>query len=195
MRTRWSRVGWLGLAALAGCLLGAGGCESGPYLSGYSYTPQPGVYEVRKHGAEQQPPPMTALVTIMGVRKGDPDHHVGPSIDVRMQFESNGSEQITFDPASLDLVTGRLQPFPRPYVTPPRAVELSSGQEQNVTASFPFPANTTPEQMDLNELRLRWVVRVAGYTVPQTGLFERTGDGYTATEYAPTGPPPGDVAY
>jgi hypothetical protein len=184
-----------GLIGLAACTFAAGGCESGPYLPAYSYQPRPGIYKVGKHGAEQQVPPLTAMVTILGVRKADSDHHVGPAIDVRMRFESNGTEPIIFDPSSLDLVTGSLMPFPRPYVNPPTPLTLSSGQQQNVTATFPFPPNTTPGQIDLNELRLRWVVRVAGFAVPQTALFERVNSGYGGAEYTPSTPPPSDVAY
>lgn len=195
MRTPRTRVGlyWIGgmvLTALAGA-----GCESGPYLSAYSYQPRPGIYEVRKHGAEQQAPPLTAMATIVGVRRPDAEHHIGPSIDVRLRFESNGTEPASFDPSSLSLVNGMLQPFPRPYVNPPSIVTLSPGQQAEVTASFPFPPNTKPDQMDLNELRLRWVVHVAGYPVPQTALFERVDSGYGGPDYEPAAGSPSDVAY
>jgi hypothetical protein len=183
------------MATLAGSMFALVGCQPGPYLSDYSYQPRPGIYEVRKHGAEQQAPPLTALVTILGIRRADPDHHVAPAIDVRLRFESNGSEPATFDPASLDLVTGTLRSFPRPYVSPPTSFELSPGQQQNVTASFPFPPNTAPGQMDLNELRLRWVVHVGGFPVAQTALFERLGSGYGDGDYAPAPMPQSDVAY
>lgn len=195
MRTRENRVGLLWMAAMAIAALAGAGCESGPYLSAYSYQPRPGIYEVRKHGAEQQPPPLTAMVTILGVRRADAEHHVGPSVDVRLRFESNGAEPASFDPSSLSLVNGLLQPFPRPYVNPPSIVTLSSGQQADITASFPFPPNTTPEQMDLNELRLRWVVHVGGYPVPQTALFERVGAGYNGSDYQAAPGSPSDVAY
>lgn len=195
MRTRAGRVGLFGLIAMAACMFAVGGCESGPYLPAYSYQPRPSISTVRRHGTEQQAPPLTALVTILGVRKADPDHHAGPAIDVRMRFESNGTEPVTFDPSSLDLVTGSLWPFPHPYVNPPMQLTLTSGQQQNITATFPFPPNTRPEQMDLNELRLRWVVHVAGFAVAQTALFERVDAGYGGVEYAPSQSTPSDVAY
>lgn len=197
MRTRVNRFGLLWMAALAMTALAGAGCETGPYLSAYSYQPRPGIYEVRKHGADQQAPPLTAMVSILGVRRADPDHHVGPSIDVRFQLESNSPEPAWFEPASLSLANGMLQPFPRPYVNPPTTVTLSEGQQAQVTASFPFPPNTKPEQMDLNELRLRWVVHIGGFDVPQTALFERSGAGYSGPDYQ-AGPAPGspsDVAY
>lgn len=195
MWIRGCKTGWVWAVVMVGSLFALTGCQNGPYLSDYAYQPRPGIYEVRKHGAEQQAPPLTALVTILGVRRADPDHHVGPSIDVRLRFESNGTEPVTFDPATLDLVTGTLRPFPRPYVTPPMSFDLASGQQQDVTASFPLPPNTSPDQMDLNQLRLRWVVHVAGFPVPQTALFERTGAGYDAGDYSPAPMPQSDVAY
>lgn len=195
MRTPKRCVGLLWLGAIALAALGGAGCESGPYLSAYSYQPRPGIIEVRKHGAEQQAPPVTAMVSILGVRKADAEHHVPASIDVRFQFESNTNEPVSFDPSSVQLTNGMLRPLPRPYVTPPSPFQLSQGQQAEVSASFPLPANTTPEQMDLNELRLRWVVRVAGYEVPQTALFERTGSGYGGPEYQAAPGTPSDVAY
>jgi hypothetical protein len=72
---------------------------------------------------------------------------------------------------------------------------LASGQQQDVTASFPLPANTPPDQMDLNQLRLRWVVHVGGFPVPQTALFERVGAGYDGGDYAPAPMPQSDMAY
>lgn len=196
MRTRESRVGLLWLAAIAIASLAGAGCETGPYLSAYSYQPRPVLFGVGKHGAEQQPPPLTGMVTILGVRRPDPDHHVGPSIDVRFQFESDGTQPISFDPSSVSLVNGMLQPLPRPYVNPPSPITLSQGQQAEVTATFPLPPNSKPEQLDLNELRLRWVVRVGGYPVVQTALFERVGAGYSGPDYQPApAPSPSDVAY
>lgn len=189
-----SAVGLLWIAGLAAAMM-MGGCAPEPYLSDYSYQPSPGVYEVRRHGAEQQAPPVTVLVTVIGVRRPDPDHHVGSSVDLRMRFESNGSEQTTFDPASLELVTGTLQPFPRPYVTPPTPFELAAGQGQTVTLSVPFPPNAATGQMDLNELRLRWLVRVNGYPVSQTALFERIGSGDGAAVYEPAPSTSFDLAF
>jgi hypothetical protein len=196
MWTRESKAGLVWTIALAGLMLVGTGCQSGPYLSGYSYQPQPGVYDVRKHGAEQQASPLTAMVSVLGVRRADPDHNVPASVDLRLRFESNGTEPISFDPSTLELVTGSLRPFLRPSVSPPMPLQLSSGQQQTVTATFPFPPNSKPEQWDLNELRLRWVVQVAGFAVPQTALFERTGTGDDNGNYAPTQTPTSsDLAY
>jgi hypothetical protein len=195
MRTRGSRLGLLWILALAGLMLAAGGCEPEPYLSGYSYLPRPGVYEVKRHGAEQQAPPLTVLVTVLGIRRPDPDHHVAPAVDMRMRFECNGSEPASFDPATLELVTGTLRPFPRPYATPPTPFELAAGQSQSVSVSVPFPPNTAPQQMNLNELRLRWLVHVAGYPVSQTALFERVGGSYDAGDYQPAPAPSFDLAF
>lgn len=194
MRTRESRIGLLWLAAITIASLAGAGCETGPYLSAYSYQPRLVPFGVAKHGAEQQPPPLTGMVSILGVRRADPDHHVGASIDVRFQFESDGTQPVSFDPSSVSLVNGMLQPLPKPYVNPPSLVTLSQGQQAEVTATFPLPPNVTPEQMNLNELRLRWIVHVASYPVVQTALFERVGAGYSGPDYQ-TAPPPSDVAY
>lgn len=197
MWTRVDRVGLLWMAALAITALAGAGCESGPYLSAYSYYPHATAVDVFKRGTEQQEPPLRTTAMVLGVRRPDPDHHVGPAIDVRFQLESDSPEPASFDPSSLSLVNGMLQPFPRPYVNPPSAVTLSEGQQAEITASFPLPPNIKPEQIDLNELRLRWIVHVGRFQVPQTALFERAGAGYSGPDYQPAPGPgsPSDVAY
>lgn len=179
--------GWT--VAIAGLLAAGAGCAESPYLSGYGYYPQPAVVQVIQRGNEQAPP-VTVLASIIGVRRGDADKHTPPAVDVRLRFEDNGPASMSFDPSTLDLVTGTLFTFPRPAVSPPTPISLAAGQRAEVNASFPFPPNLTPGQIDLNNLRMRWVVRVANYPVPQTALFQRVGPGY-----APEEPYSSDVAY
>jgi hypothetical protein len=187
--TQQVRIGrWLLLATLIGLLPIVGGCGSGPYLSGYSYYPQPAVVNVARKDAPNQIP-LTVLASVLGIRNADKEHHVPYSIDVRLRFESNGPAEVVFDPATLDLVTGTLRPFPPPRVQPPNVITLHPGDRQDVNATFPLASDMSPDRMNLSNLRLRWVVRVGGYPVPQTALFERAAGSY--------GPPPdsGDLSY
>lgn len=179
---------------IAGLLLIGGGCAEPPYYSEYTFNPQPAVVQVFQRG-DTKAPVATVLASITGIRRAETDHNRPPSIDLRLRFENNGQVPINFDPASLDLVTGTLFPFSRPMINPPTPIDLAPGQRAEVMASFPFPPNTTPDRLNLNNLRLRWTVRVSNYPVPQTALFERVGSGY-APAYAPA--PEGynsDVAY
>jgi hypothetical protein len=179
---------------IAGLLLIGGGCAEQPYYSGYTFNPQPAVVQVFQRG-DTKAPVATVLVSIIGIRRADTDQHRPPSIDLRLRFENNGQVPLSFDPASLDLVTGTLFPFSRPMVSPPTPIDLAPGQRAEASASFPFPPNTTPDRLNLNNLRLRWVVRVSNYPVSQTALFERVAAGYAPTY----GPAPeaynSDVAY
>ena len=161
---------WL-LAFVAGLLL-VSGCSSSPYVSGYTYYPQPATVEVLRRGSNL-PPPLSVLVSILGIHRGDPKHSIPYSVVVRMRFENIGQSRVSFDPRTLELVTGTLRSFPPPIVEPPQPVELAPGQRRELTAYFPFPPNTKASQMNLKNLRLRWEVKIDAYTVPQTALFER----------------------
>lgn len=191
------RAGWV--AATSGLvLLGIGCAPASPYLSGYSYVPQPAVAQVFHRGDTNQTPPLTVRVSIVGVRRADSKQHVPPAVVLRLRLENDGTKDASFDPGTLELVTGALHSFPRPQVSPPYVVSLPPGQRADVTATFPFPPGVSPEQFDMNNLRLRWTVRIDNYPVPQTALFERTGEtygGYGANEgydWNSHGP---DVAY
>jgi hypothetical protein len=183
--------GWTVISAGLLLLIGSG-CAPQPYLSGYAYAPRPAVAQVFRRGT-QQSPPLTALATVIGIRRADPNRHAPAAVVIRLRFENNGPQTASFDPGTLELVTGTLQAFPRPAITPPTTIDLAAGQRADVNASFPFPPGTGPGQMDLNNLRLRWTVRVDNFPVPQTALFERAGP-----DYAPEAPgpyEPSDVAY
>jgi len=183
-------LGGVALFALAMLLCNSAGCAPEPYVSGYQYYPQPAVVDVKQRGANQVP--MTVLVTIVGVRNADRDTHRPYAVEVRLRFENNGPASAVFDPGTLDLVTGALQPFPRPQVQPPVQLNLAPGQRAEATALFPLPPGATPGQMDLNNLRVRWQVRVNNYPVPQTALFQRVPGGDSGSYYEQA---PSDATY
>lgn len=175
-------------AVALGLLLFAGGCGSQTYVSGYSFYPQPAVVEVRQRGNSGQVP-MTVLASVLGIRNPDSQRHTPYAVAIRLRLENNGPAQTLFDPGTLELVTGTLRPFPRPQVDPPTTLVLSAGQRQEVTAYFPLPPGTSPDQMNLSNLRLRWQMRVDNYSVPQTALFQRVA-GPDPNYYSDTAPPP-----
>lgn len=182
--------------ALCGLLFAASGCsQQSPYVSGYSFYPQPAVVDVVQRGAAQpmqqaQQTPLTVLASVLGIRRADPKHSIPESVAVRLRFENNGTSRVTFDPHSLELVTGTLQAFMPPITTPSYPIEIAPGQRQEVNAYFPFPPNMTASQMNLQNLRLRWEVRIDNYPVIQTALFQRAPGG-TPNEYeTPASPSP-----
>ena len=173
----------------AGLLLACGCSNSGsePYESGYTFYPQPATINVRRVGSNQ-PPQVTVLVTVLGVRNADPKAYVPYSVALRMRFDNVGQSRISFAPSSLELVTGTLIPFPPPVAEPPQPFELAPGERRELTAYFPFPPNTQASQMGLQNLRLRWDTKIDGVSVPQSAVFNRIEGP------APPGPDP-NVAY
>jgi hypothetical protein len=132
-------MGWRVLVAISAGLLFIAGCSNSPYESGYSYFPQPATVDVRRVGSNQ-PSPLTVLVTVLGVRQGDPKHDIPYSVAVRMRFENIGQSRITFDPHTLELVTGTLRPFPPPILEPPQPFELASRPAPRSRCLFSLPA-------------------------------------------------------
>jgi hypothetical protein len=159
---------WAGLIFLTGCSSGS----SSPWEAGYSYYPQPVTLNVRRVGSNQ-PSPLTVLATILGVRNAEPKQYIPYSVAVRIRFDNVGQSRISFDPRTLELVTGTLVSFPPAVVEPPQPFELLPDQRRDLTAYFPFPANTTASQMSLQNLRVRWEVKIDDVAVPQTAIFNR----------------------
>jgi len=172
------------LAAIAGAaLLVGGGCAHSPYVSGYTFYPQPAAAEVYHQVGTQEQTPVTVLASVLGVQRPDPDRRIPFAIVVRLRIENNGTAPVTFDPKSLELVTGMLRTFGPPDVRPPRQIDLAPGERQVVTATFPFPSNSDPGNFSLSALRLRWQLRVDGYPVPQAAVFVRSRPDYTYDSY------------
>ena len=164
-------MGWRPLAiGLWAAFLLACGCSSSEPT--YTFYPQPATVNIRRVGVNQ-PPQVTVLVTVLGVRNADPRAYVPYSVAIRMRFDNVGQSRVSFEPSSLELVTGTLVAFPPPVLEPPQPFELAPGERRDLTAYFPFPPNTQASQMDLQNLRLRWDTKIDGVNVPQSAVFNR----------------------
>jgi hypothetical protein len=144
----------------------AAGCSSDS--EEFRYNPSTAIAEVRSASAT---PAVTAMVSVVGVhaneKDGSPD-----SIQIRMRFENNGSETVTFDPRTLDLTTPLLLPFPPPIVLPPGPLTVAPLQAGNLTVQFPLPPLPHGSE-DLNSLQLDWSIQIGGKKVSQSVRFRR----------------------
>ena len=156
------------------------GCTStaSPYVPGFRYAPEPALVDVFRKGTTRQSPPLSVMASIIGVRRGGRGADTPQSVEVRLRFENNGPSHVSFDPHSLELVTGTLQAFGPPIVRPPGPLELNGGQSATLTALFPFPPGTGYRTLVLDTLRLRWQVQIDNKPVPQTAYFERASPLY-----------------
>ncbi|HWE02813.1 MAG TPA: hypothetical protein VG326_10430 [Tepidisphaeraceae bacterium] len=169
------------IGGFCGLLMSAlvGGCApQSPYLAGYRYAPAPALVDVFRKGADSQQPPLSVMVSVIGIRRGGSTADAPPAIEVRMRFENNGQAKVSFDPSTLNLVSGTLQPFLQPEVHGPKPLQLAPGQNQTISAFFPFPRGAGPRTMGLDSLRLRWQVQVDNQVIPQTAYFERASPLY-----------------
>lgn len=167
----------IGAMGLLAALLACGGCATSNYEPGYRYFPQPAVVDViRRDGNHQSP--LTVLATVVGVRRADAKQDIPYSVAVRLRFENVGQSRVSFDPRSLEMVTGTLRPFDPPVVRMQGPPDINPSERREVTAYFPFPPHTTAAGMNMRNLRLRWEVRIEGAAVPQSAVFERVTDGY-----------------
>jgi hypothetical protein len=162
----------LGLGLL-GLVFASAGCNQ-PYVPGYSYYPQPATVEVLRRDGNRQTP-LVVLASVLGVHNADEKTGIPYSVVVRMRFENVAQSNVTFDPKSLELVTGTLRGFPAPVVRPGQPMNLAPGDRRELTAYFPFAAGASAPQLNMRNLRLRWEVRIDSTAVIQTALFERVG--------------------
>lgn len=177
--SRWI-AGFFGTVLIIG-LLGSAGCRPSVYVRGYAFYPQPAAVEVLSRGGEQ-PSPLTVLISVLGVHKQDVRKNIPYSVVLRLRFENTGSIPVVFDPRTLDLVTGTLQPFEPALPQPDLPVTIPPGRRITVSAKFPFPSGRTPSDMDLSHLRLRWEVTIDKYPVVQTAAFDRIEGGRVVQE-------------
>ena len=179
-----TRIQTIAAFLLVGLLSAIGGCSSSSsYVDGFRYAPEPALVDVFRRGSntQAQSPPLSVMVSIIGVRRADAKAGLPASVEVRLRMEANGPAHVTFDPHTLELVTGSLQPFGAPITQPPTSISLNPGQTQNVSAFFPFPPGTSYRTLILDTLRLRWLVQIDNQTVPQTAYFERASPLYYET--------------
>src|SRR5579859_4163902 len=145
------------------------GCSSSPYLEDLRYAPRPATARVRPTNSPNAPDVLVAMGSVIGVRRDDPDQHVPESVEIRLRLDNSGYEQVTFDPHSMELVTGQLVNLPAPIVHAPSPIILDPTQSTTVTALFPL----TNRIGDIESLSLRWVVQIKGAPVTQTLDFRR----------------------
>jgi hypothetical protein len=177
------------------CLLAVIGCSQ--YDDDYHYTPSPVTAEIPAT-QPQDPPPVTVMATIVGVRYADEDNHLPQCIEVRMQVENNGPNVVGFDPISMEMRNSELVRLGPPIVRPPDPITLNPSQVAYLTAFFPFPGGVSYDQMDLNSLQLRWGLKIGNKPVGQAAYFSRVWASYY---YGPGpspywyGPPPPPVVF
>lgn len=163
---------WISAVMCATLVSLLGGCAQSVYVPGYTFVPQPAVIDVVRRDNKAGGQPLTVLATIYGVRYPDDSRHLPRAVEVRLRFENNGTTAVHFDPNTLDLVTGALKGFEAPSLVPPRVLEIAPGDRASMTAYFPFP-RTDNGPLDLQNLRLRWQIKIGDEVVPQTALFHR----------------------
>ena len=169
-RTLTGLLGLLFLMTAAGC------AAPPPYLPGFRYTPEPALVVVPQ--PEKQEPTLTVMASVVGIRRGDPGAKIPPAVEIRLRFENNGPVPVSFEPRTLDLVTGSLQDFQPVETRPSQPFQLATGQSQTISAFFPFSQGLHPGMMSLDALRLRWHVTIDGQPVMQTVNFYRAAPMY-----------------
>jgi hypothetical protein len=140
-------------------LLLAGGCSV--YLDGYRYLPHPGFAQSPTTQPTDQPS-VTGYATVVGVRTDDADDHIPASIEVRLRVQNNSTQDVTFDPRSMQLMTGELMKFAPPILGGQQAIPLPPNGSAVVDTYFPYPVGYDAGNSDLDALQLQWQVLVAG---------------------------------
>jgi hypothetical protein len=191
----WNGVAMVRALAVLVCglmLMGIVGCSQ--YDDSYHFTPSPVTAQIP--GTQpSDPPPVTADVTIVGVRWDDPQNHVPPSIEIRMRIDDDSPENVVFDPMGMQLSTGQLIRFPEPIVRPTQPITIGPSQSAYLTAYFPFPSGQSQDTMDLSSLQLKWQLAIGERRVGQIANFTRTPTYYSGPYYYYYAAPPPPYYY
>jgi hypothetical protein len=151
-------------------LLFFAGCSG--YVDGYEYTPRPAL-EVVPPKLPDQPPPVEAMASIVGVRYSDSRSDLPACVEVHLRLDNNGPQTIRFDPRTMNLINGDLWRFPAVIVRPSDVVTLDPNDEAMVIAFFPFPPGLDWDHVDMESLQLRWAEQIGNETAGQTAYFHR----------------------
>jgi len=164
------------------------GCSQ--YVDGYNYGPRPVTAQIPAT-QPQDPPPVTAMASVIGVRYDDQQDQIPPSIEIRLNVENTGRDAVVLDPASMELSTGTLMKFAPAIVRPPTPITIGPDQAADLTAYFPFPGGTSYDSTDLGTLRLRWRLQIGERQAGQMVYFNRIPTVYyDSYPYGYYGPPP-----
>ena len=163
-------------------LLLAAGCA--PYVEGYYYAPHPALALIPAT-QPSQPPTVAAFASVVGIRRQDDQLHLPLSIEVRLRIDNNGSQQLWFDPRSMQLTSGDLIRFGPPLIDAESQLVVDPGQSALITANFPFPGGKSYDDFDLSSLELRWGERVGPQNVGQVAEFRRAIYVYPSYYYGP----------
>ncbi len=158
---------------LVGLLLSIFSSGCSVYESGFRFAPHPGIVEIPSTQSAQGPAVSTS-VSVIGVRKDDSTDHLPASVEVRLRFDNNGLQPVTFNPHTLQLLNGELLKFPPPILDSHDSINLNSQESAVVSAYFPFPPGKGADDTDLDSLQLRWNVTVEGRTVGESVNFRRS---------------------
>lgn len=153
----------IGLTFLCGC---------STYVGDFQYAPHPALAEIPPNPPDKDPP-VTAFASVIGVHRADGDQDIPESVEVRFRLENNGPHTITFDPSSLQLMTGDLLAFEPPIVHPAHVVTISPSDVVMVDGFFPFPPRHSYHDIDMSALELRWREQIDGSPVTQGTSFRR----------------------
>jgi len=168
--------------------MGVMGCSQ--YVDGYNFGPRPVTAQIPAT-QPQDPPPVTAMASVIGVRYDDQQDQIPPSIEIRLNVDNTGGETVVLYPASLELSTGTLMKFGPAIVRPPTPITIGPEQTADLTAYFPFPGGTSYDSTDLSTLRLRWRLEIGARQAGQIVYFNRIPTVYyDPNPYGYYGPPP-----
>ncbi len=172
---------------LAAAMIITSGCSQ--YVEDYQYAPRPALAEIPSTQPDMGPP-LSALASIVGIRREDRDARLPESIEVRLQLNNNGPQQVMFDPNALRLTDGSLFNFPPPIIQASQPLDLAPGQSLMLGVFFPIPAGRDYDDFDLESFQLRWTVQLGGRPVTQVVYFHRVHVYYRPYDYYdyPPGP-------
>ncbi|MFQ5749512.1 MAG: hypothetical protein ACE5H3_08655 [Planctomycetota bacterium] len=162
-----------------GCLvLLTSGCST--YYTRYRFEPRPAEAAFSSPGKDQAP---RALFRVAGIRRGDHDAGRPPEVEIGVRLENPGDTPLALETGAVRLVTADLKELGPLRQEPEGPATAGPGETVILTLFFPLPPGTSPSDLDLDGLNLRWALAAGNEKKNGSIAFERL-DPY---EYGPYG--------
>ncbi|HED64806.1 MAG TPA: hypothetical protein ENJ09_04535 [Planctomycetes bacterium] len=136
------------------CALFLASC-AGTYYGGYRFDPRPTEVVLEVPGAQDLP---RALFRVAGVRRADADAGRGPELVVDVRLENPGESELVLERDALTVVSGNLTELGPMRQEPAGPLVAPPGEARKFQLSFALPAGSTPGDLELDGMNLRWAL-------------------------------------
>ncbi len=114
-----------------------------------------------------------SVVSVVGVRRKDSETGAPPQVEFRLRVENLGSVPCSVEQHSMQLLSGKLEPFGAAQLQSADSPLIAEGASANYEVLFPVPTGQRIDDIDLRSLNLRWSIAFGSEVITNGMTFER----------------------